>query len=228
MRMIFGVMKVSNDRKSDMAGSVPVWPDRNLAAVDTIRKARHQPACTPSRPARSWMNCQATRPDRAPRVIDHSIASACSASAAIGRLHAGGIAIDHGEERVLVAVVEAEPEAEPVGQRHLLLGRLGRVDRGGALVLDHVARHQVAAVGGGVEQHVVGPPLDAALQDRLQRLVVGILALERQVVAQDQAAARLAAQDVQQLRQRADVLAVDLDQRQAAGQLRVDDRVRPP
>ena len=30
---------------------------------------------TPSRPARSWMNCQATRPERAPRVVDHSSAS---------------------------------------------------------------------------------------------------------------------------------------------------------
>src|SRR5215813_10746543 len=29
----------------------------------------------PRRPARSWMNCQATRPERAPRVTDHSLAS---------------------------------------------------------------------------------------------------------------------------------------------------------
>ena len=34
------------------------------------------PSFLPSRPARSWMNCQATRPERAPRVIDHSLASA--------------------------------------------------------------------------------------------------------------------------------------------------------
>ena len=60
------------------------------------------------------MNCQATRPERAPRVIDHSTASACSASALDRQPHAGGVAIDHGEVRVLVAVVEAEPEAEPV------------------------------------------------------------------------------------------------------------------
>src|SRR5688572_4586006 len=32
----------------------------------------------PRRPARSWMNCQATRPERAPRVTDHSLASARS------------------------------------------------------------------------------------------------------------------------------------------------------
>ena len=36
----------------------------------------------PSRPAKSWMNCQATRPERAPRVTDHSLASARSWSSA--------------------------------------------------------------------------------------------------------------------------------------------------
>ncbi len=39
----------------------------------------------PSRPARSWMNCQATRPERPPRVVAHSSASARSASASIAR-----------------------------------------------------------------------------------------------------------------------------------------------
>ena len=60
---------------------------------------------------------------------------------------------------------------------------------------------------------------------RLQRLVVGILAFERQVVAQDQAAPRPAAQDIEQLGQRTDVLAVDLHQCEAAGQSGVGDRV---
>ena len=36
--------------------------------------------CTPSRPARSTKNCQATRPDRAPRVACHSIAAASNLS----------------------------------------------------------------------------------------------------------------------------------------------------
>lgn len=39
---------------------------------------------TPSRPARSWMNCQATRPEREPRVTCHSRAWARSASTPIG------------------------------------------------------------------------------------------------------------------------------------------------
>ena len=41
------------------------------------------PSGLPSRPARSWMNCQATRPEREPRVIDHSLASAVSCSTGI-------------------------------------------------------------------------------------------------------------------------------------------------
>ena len=84
MRMIFGVMKVSNDRKSDMAGSHLVGAAAKVGTADTIRKATAQSGLTPRRPARSWMNCQATRPDREPRVIDHSIASACSAATSIG------------------------------------------------------------------------------------------------------------------------------------------------
>lgn len=39
-----------------------------------------QSSLWPSRPARSWMNCQATRPERPPRVAAHSMASAFSVS----------------------------------------------------------------------------------------------------------------------------------------------------
>ena len=41
-----------------------------------------------------------------------------------------GIAFQHGEEFVLRAVVEAQPQTEAVGQRHLFLHGLGRVDGG--------------------------------------------------------------------------------------------------
>lgn len=34
-----------------------------------------QHSAMPSRPAKSWMNCQATRPEREPRVVAHSSAS---------------------------------------------------------------------------------------------------------------------------------------------------------
>src|SRR5882757_3178471 len=70
-----------------------------------------------------------------------------------------GVAFDHGEERVLVGIVEAQPQAEAVAERHLLLDRLRRIYSRRALVLDHVARHQVATVGRGIEDHVVRPAL---------------------------------------------------------------------
>ena len=124
------------------------------------------------------------------------------------------IAGDHRQELVLAAIVEAEPEAEAVRQRHLLLHRLRRVDGGRALVLDHVARHEMPAVRGGVEDDVVRPALDAALQRRLQRLVGGVAGVEGEVVAEEDEALRPVAQQRHQLRQRLDVLAVDLDQLQ--------------
>src|SRR5689334_22558228 len=43
------------------------------------------------------------------------------------------VALDHGEELVLAAAVEAEPQAEAVGQRDLLLDGLARIDCGRAL-----------------------------------------------------------------------------------------------
>ena len=101
-----------------------------------------------------------------------------------------GIAVDHREVGLLVAGVEAEPQAEPVGERDLLLDRLARIDRGRALVLDHVARQQMAAVGGGVEHDIVGPPLDAAFEHGLQRFVARVLLVEGQIVAEQQEAPR--------------------------------------
>ena len=65
-----------------------------------------------------------------------------------------------------------------------------RIDGGRALVLDHVARQQMPAVGGGVEHHVVGPALDAALERRLQRLVGGVAGVEGEVVAEQDEALR--------------------------------------
>src|SRR5690606_2535099 len=63
------------------------------------------------------------------------------------------IALDHLEIFVLRPSVEAEPQAETVGQRNLLLDRLGWVDRRRALILDHVARQEVPAVGGCIKDH---------------------------------------------------------------------------
>ncbi len=57
------------------------------------------------------------------------------------------------------------------------------VDR---LILDHVARHQVAAVRGGIEHHILRPPLDPAVQHGLQRLVMLVIMAERQVIAEQE------------------------------------------
>src|SRR5688572_7739135 len=118
-----------------------------------------------------------------------------------------GVAAHHLNILLMRAVVESEPEPEAIRQRDLLLDRFRGVDRGGALVLHHVARHEVAAVGGGVEQHVGRPSLDAALEHRLQRLVARVVAVEGEVVAENEKAVPALLQVGEAARQRADVLA---------------------
>ena len=51
-----------------------------IRAFEAVLLAAYR--CTPLRPARSTKYCHATRPDRAPRVACHSMASACSTSSA--------------------------------------------------------------------------------------------------------------------------------------------------
>jgi hypothetical protein len=120
------------------------------------------------------------------------------------------------EVLVLAALVEAEPEAEAVGQGHLLLHGLARVDGGRALVVHHVPGQEVAAVGGGVEDHVVRAALDAALQHRLQGLVGGVVRIEGQVVAEDDEAVRVGPQQRHEVGKGLDVLPVDLDELEGA------------
>ena len=69
---------------------------------------------TPSRPARSCTYCQATRPEREPRVVAHSSASRRSSSGVDRDAVVPHIAFDHGQEFILAAAVEAKPQAEPV------------------------------------------------------------------------------------------------------------------
>src|SRR5262249_43742463 len=87
-------------------------------------------------------------------------------------------------EFLLAAAVEAEPQAKAVGQRHLFLDGFARIDRGRALVLHHVARHEVAPVRRGIEYDVVRPPLDAAFEHGLERFVAGVFGFEGEVVAE--------------------------------------------
>jgi hypothetical protein len=151
---------------------------------------------TPSRPASSWVNCQATRPEREPRVVAHSSASRSS--------------------------------SEAVRERDLFLNRFARIDRSRALVLDHLARQQMPPVGGRIQDDVIGAPLDAALQHRLQRLVGGIITVERQVVAEHDETKIRTAQQIHQCGEAFDILAVNLDQLQPVGRLarRVDAGMR--
>ena len=124
----------------------------------------------------------------------------------------GDVAVDHVQEFILAAAVEAEPQAEAVGQRHLLLDGFARIDRGRALVLHHVARHQVAPVRRGVEYDVVRPPLDAAFEHGLERFVAGVFGFEREVVAEHDEAVGRPAHQRHQVGQTFDVLAVDFDE----------------
>src|ERR1700692_3079023 len=131
-----------------------------------------------------------------------------------GKLDAemAAITLHHREILILAAAVKAEPQSEAVRERDLLLDRLAGIDRGRTLVFHHVARQQMPAVGGGVQDHIVGPALDAAFQHRLQRLVGGVVAVERQVVAEHDEMKARAAQPRHQQRQALDILAMDLDQ----------------
>ena len=77
------------------------------------------------------------------------------------------------------------------------------------------------AVGGGIEDDVLGPALDAAFQHGLERLVGGVVAVEGEIVAEHDEMEGGRPQQVHQRGQALDVLAVDLDQLQPVGGLAV-------
>ena len=136
-----------------------------------------------------------------------------------------GVTLHHGEEGRLIAGVEAEPESETIRKRDRLLHRFAGVDGGRALVVDHVAQHQMAPVRGRIEQDVVRPAADPAFQRRLQGLVGRVLGLEGEVVAEEEALIAAAAQTPKQDRQGRDLFPVNLYQLQAARVLRRHDSV---
>ena len=92
------------------------------------------------------MNCQATRPERAPRASAQASALARSILRRDLEAEMARIAVHHRKIFVLAAIVETQPQAEAVRQRNLFLHRFAGIDRGGALIVHHVARHQMAAV----------------------------------------------------------------------------------
>jgi hypothetical protein len=96
---------------------------------------------------------------------------------------------DDVEVGVLVERVERQPQAEAFGERNLFLDRLAGVD----FLADAVAfqvflevlGHQVPAVRGGVDQHVVRRGGNRAVEHHLERLEGGVAGVEREVVAED-------------------------------------------
>ena len=74
----------------------------------------------------------------------------------------------------------------------------------------------MAPVRGGVKQHVFGPPLDAAIQNRLERFVMLVVMAERQIVAkQHKPMLRCLAQNIQQPRHAGQVFALQFHNFQA-------------
>ena len=105
-----------------------------------------------------------------------------------------GIAFDHGEEGILIGVMETNPQPKAVGERDLFLDCFRTMDRGATFILDHIARHQMPAVGSGVEQDIGGPTFNAAIQHGFQRLVIRIFPFKGQIITEHQAATRPRAQ----------------------------------
>ena len=71
----------------------------------------------------------------------------------------------------------------------------------------------------------LGPALDAAFEHGLERLVGGVLAVEGQIVAEQDEALVRPAQQAEQVGQGLDVLAMDLDEDQRLAMLVADLRV---
>ena len=107
--------------------------------------------------------------------------------------------------------MKAQPQTEAVRQRHLFLDRLRRADRGRAFVFNHLPRHQMAAVRGGIEHHIVRPTFDPAIKNGLQGFVMLVIMAERQVIAEQNKPVRRAAQHGQKAAHRGQILAAELN-----------------
>ena len=135
---------------------------------------------------------------------------------------AGGEFLGDIEIPVLIGEQERDVEPEPVGQRQLLLHGLIdmhiviAVRRRAAPVAEALA-HEMPAVAGRVENHVVRTGFQAPLQRRLQRLVLCFVLLERQVVDEENEPLAPTGERGDDLGVRAQVLLGDLDQAEPLG-----------
>ena len=120
---------------------------------------------------------------------------------------------------VLVERVEGKPEAEAFGKRNLFLDGFARMDffadAARFQVFLEIFRHQVAAVRGGVNEHVLRRRGERTVERDLERLVGGIAGVEREVVAKDDEALGTLFDEFDDQRQIDEVALVDLDDAQS-------------
>ena len=79
-----------------------------------------------------------------------------------------GIAGDHRQIARLVGVVEAEAQPEAVGEREPVVEDVARVDRARGFGVGVFAGDQMPTVRRDDQPDMVGPRLDAAVEDRLR------------------------------------------------------------
>ncbi len=96
--------------------------------------------------------------------------------------------------------MEAEAEAEAIGQRHLVVDHVARID--GVVLLRQVTRDDVAAVRRHIEADVGGPGRRPALKQRAQcsRVSYAIF-VETQIVEEKDEGALRRAQEGKEARQ---------------------------
>ena len=75
----------------------------------------------------------------------------------------------------------------------------------------------MAAVGGGVDQHIVGPGLHAALDDRLEELVLDLKILKGQVIDKQNEFTVALFDQGDHVRQGAELVLVQLNEPQPTG-----------
>src|SRR3954463_2421715 len=124
--------------------------------------------------------------------------------------------LDDREVLVLVERVERDPQAEALGKRDFLLHGLARMDLVAHVarleVLRHVFGHQVAPVGRGADEEIVGGGRNGAVERHLERDVSVLGAVEREIVAEKKEAL-LARRDATDVRRKDDeVVLPHLDQ----------------
>ena len=149
----------------------------------------------PCRPAQSRANCQATRPLREPRCSDHCSASSLrrldrlsphAEAASASGARSPGTRPGRRDRTTPTGRSARTARSSPPPSRRDGSRRRRTWSRGSP----HVLRHQVAPVGGGVDQQVLGRGRDRAVERHLERDVARLGAVEREVVAEQDEALR--------------------------------------